>query len=425
MNYLSSLALKLVEDLEDFKDWEEVISSTASEIAVNLATLVFKFLDDELCKSKEASLRAVGSREKKIVTKFGEFKIERRLYREASGRHRFLLDEALGLEGTLSASLEKVSATLASRIPFREAADIISDLLPKGVSISHGKLHSLVKKVGEARAKQEERERISLFEEGVLPPSEGREVDRLFIEADGVGISLQKEEEKRTEVKLAVSYEGWEPRGKEFSLSQKTVHAGVEDGESFWQTFSTNLSQKYDLLSVQNFVTGGDGASWVKYPEDSFPNAIFQLSKFHILKSLKWALGNDEKKVGTAYKAAIEGSLDVLTAILSKAEEEKSGEARKRVRVAKAYLLANKDFLSDWRLRLNPRNGDRGLGAIEGNNDKILANRFKKRGMRWTKAGANRMAKVIALRENKKLDSFMLERRIEKQKAVDTLRSKL
>jgi len=34
------------------------------------------------------------------------------------------------------------------------------------------------------------------------------------------------------------------------------------------------------------------------------------------------------------------------------------------------------------------------MGAIEGNIDKILANRFKKRGMSWSPSGALNLAKV-------------------------------
>lgn len=34
------------------------------------------------------------------------------------------------------------------------------------------------------------------------------------------------------------------------------------------------------------------------------------------------------------------------------------------------------------------------MGAIEGNIDKILANRSKKRGMSWSKAGALYLAKI-------------------------------
>lgn len=43
--------------------------------------------------------------------------------------------------------------------------------------------------------------------------------------------------------------------------------------------------------------------------------------------------------------------------------------------------------------------GLRGLGAIEGSVDKLIANRMKKRGMSWTRGGGNRMARLINLRE--------------------------
>ena len=50
------------------------------------------------------------------------------------------------------------------------------------------------------------------------------------------------------------------------------------------------------------------------------------------------------------------------------------------------------------------KSGMRALGTAEGNIDKILANRFKKREMSWSKRGANSLAKVIALRENGELE---------------------
>jgi hypothetical protein len=43
------------------------------------------------------------------------------------------------------------------------------------------------------------------------------------------------------------------------------------------------------------------------------------------------------------------------------------------------------------------------MGTIETNGDKILANRVKRRGMSWRIKGADRMAKVIQLRENHEL----------------------
>jgi hypothetical protein len=51
--------------------------------------------------------------------------------------------------------------------------------------------------------------------------------------------------------------------------------------------------------------------------------------------------------------------------------------------------------------------GLRGLGAIEGNVDKLIAERLKKRGMSWTKQGADRMARLISLREMGKLNTWI------------------
>ena len=51
--------------------------------------------------------------------------------------------------------------------------------------------------------------------------------------------------------------------------------------------------------------------------------------------------------------------------------------------------------------------GLRGLGAMEDNVDKLVANRMKKRGMSWTISGAQGMARLISLREMGELHSWI------------------
>ena len=46
------------------------------------------------------------------------------------------------------------------------------------------------------------------------------------------------------------------------------------------------------------------------------------------------------------------------------------------------------------------------MGAIEGNIDKIMANRFKKRGMSWSPSGALNLAKIGQLIINDDWDDF-------------------
>ena len=61
--------------------------------------------------------------------------------------------------------------------------------------------------------------------------------------------------------------------------------------------------------------------------------------------------------------------------------------------------------LRDYRLEVDGE-GLRGLGAIEGNVDKLIADRMKKRGMSWTRRGADRMARLISLRERGDLNTW-------------------
>jgi len=60
-------------------------------------------------------------------------------------------------------------------------------------------------------------------------------------------------------------------------------------------------------------------------------------------------------------------------------------------------------------------NGLRGLGTIEGNVDKLVANRLKKRGMSWTIKGAKRMTRLVNLREMGELHSCITHK--DKQRA--------
>ena len=66
---------------------------------------------------------------------------------------------------------------------------------------------------------------------------------------------------------------------------------------------------------------------------------------------------------------------------------------------SRSYVLKRIKTGMDWRkqvdIQLSP--DMRGLGAMESNEDKIFANRMKKRGMSWTISGAQKMGKGIQL----------------------------
>jgi hypothetical protein len=402
MDSIPHSVLRLLESLSDFKDWEQSVLELSQEIAQQIASLLLGAMDERLMADRDEGLRLVGRRERNLMTRFGPLKIERRLYRDEKGDYHFLLDEALGLAPGASAtpSFEHVANLISSLAPFRQASDIIRRFVPGAPT--HSCLHRMIQSAGEEKGQEEEQKRRALFEDGELPASEMRKAERLMLEADGVVVSLQREKKRRREMKLAFSYEGLEKCGKgRFRTLEKMVHAGFSPTNEFWQGFSVELASRYDLGGVKEVILGGDGASWIRGGGQVFPVDCFQLDRFHLSRALKRALGAGAK---AAYHKACEGDLEATDEILAGARAEASEEEATGIAETRRYLASNAEGLADWRTGREDAGNLRGLGAAEGNIDKTLANRFKKRGMSWTVAGGHNMAKVIQMRDNGQLE---------------------
>jgi len=405
MDSIPQTVLRLVENLSDFKDWEEDVLLLSQEIAQEIASTVLTAMDDQLMKDRGSGLRLVGKRERTLTTRFGPLRIERRLYRDENGGYHFLLDEALGLEpgAACTPSLAHLSTLIASHVPFRVASLISSHFISQAPT--HGSIHKAVVRTGREKSADEEEKRRALLEDGELPPGGSRKAKRLILEADGVVVSLQREKKRRREMKLAFSYEGWEPAGRgRFRTTNKTVHSGFSPTEEFWWDFSLSLSERYDLSSVEEFILGGDGASWVKGGGNLIPVKTYQLDRFHLARALRRALGGAD--AGKAYRLACGGDWKAADGILARAENEASDERRQVIADTRRYLASNRDGLADWR-KGRGEEGLRGMGTAEGNIDKELANRLKKRGMSWTVAGGHSMAKVIQMRDNGELEGWV------------------
>lgn len=393
----------------DVGRWEEAIFHWACDLAKTAAESLLEKVDEHLMKTREAGLKVEGFRERWITTLFGDIKIKRRLYRDDSGNSRFLLDEALGLRKRSQASpkVEELATFLSSHLPFGKCEQLLKTLLPEG--LSHTTIHRLVGRTVDPHLEEEERELAELFEDGVLPQSEDRVVPYLIVEADGTSIALQREDERRTEVKVGIAYEGWQASGKDrYSLKEKTSYTGIMDGERFWEGFSLTLAKKYDLSQLGWVVVGSDGAKWARQGADIF-GGLYQLDRFHLLRAIYRGVGSD--MAGEVYRACVAGDVARADAILRQARETAvDEEAAASVAQLRGYLLDNAHGLRDYRLDIGHQDGLRGLGAIESNVDKLIANRMKKRGMSWTRKGANRMARLINLREQGQLHLWVTHR---------------
>lgn len=323
------------------------------------------------------SWRSRGLRERTVVTCLGALTISRRRYLDESGQSRYPLDEhfALPPAARVSPSIERSLVSLSASVSFREAVGIVRDLT--GADVSHSTAHTALRRCGERIAIEQRARASDLHDLGVDPGGE-RGADPLLAEADGTVVAWQGERQRRGEVRLAV-FRGGRAGG------QAVSYASVEGARAFWRAASTECASAFDITSVRSCVLSGDGAGWVRGGLDVLPNARFLLDPFHIQLALRDATGSHP--VASRLSAMLyERGLPAVEQVLGDLARRQPERAEIIERVL-GYLRSNSDGL--WR-------SEPSLGTIEGHIDKTLANRMKKRGRRWSRMGADAMARVIA-----------------------------
>ncbi|HHY47045.1 MAG TPA: ISLre2 family transposase [Firmicutes bacterium] len=416
--------LSILDGAHDFKTIEQKCFALGMALAAKIFENVLMCLDEELARTRPRTLRNKGSSERTIQTVFGEVTIKRRRYREEiredgklkKGRYRYLLDETLGLpqEERISPGLTEALVEGAVEEPFRQVVERRQEAgLP---TPSHTTVHNLTRKLGEMVSREQEEQRRAVFEYAQELPGEKKEVACLFLEADGTMVHLQREEQKLSEVKIGISYEGWErrsPGSKEYTLVNPMVNCGVfSDSDAFWETTAARLSRRYDLDHSTYMVLSSDGAGWIDGARDYFDGIQKQLDRFHLYRSIRSAFGPEESSrlIGLLGRGDVRAFMDTMEASIG---DGKTREERVKRRAVFNFCKGHEGELVDYRLREEqPPPGIvlRGMGAIEPYVDKVIANRMKKRGMRWTLAGADAMARLRALDANGELHAYASRR---------------
>jgi hypothetical protein len=385
-----------------FDDVEQAARGVADKVARELLQGLLEGAEEALSQERPASWRVVATKERTLVTTVGALRLKRRLYRDEKGKPRMLLDEELGLPARVRVSprLQGLAVSLCSQMPFASAAKALSDLLPSAPKAVT--LHRLLGQIGERRQAEGEELRQRVFEHGEIVRGE-RKLSRLFIEADGKWIHLQRTPgERNLEVKVGLAHEGWEMAGQDrWQLKEKQLHFEIRPGSPFWEGFSARLCQRYDLDETE-VVVGGDGAPWIADGATYFKRSHVQLDRFHLARTLRRTL--PQKLWRQAYEAACRGEAYKTIVALRASDHPDAGKAVD-------YILHNHRGLADYRLKAQFSDAElRSLGAAEGNIDKSIANRMCKRGMAWTKLGARRMTRVLEAERSGVLENYLPKR---------------
>jgi Uncharacterised protein family (UPF0236) len=427
--------------------WEEQCFREACRYACRLAAVALEALEAQVHAQRPGGYVVEGWRERTLVTRFGDVRVRRRLYRAPAGARHLLLDERLGwLPG--QAATPAFAALLvdwATDVPFRTAARRVGEATAGAVSGSTA--WRLLQRVAGRVTAHEQATHATWAATAALPaPAGERVVPVLYLEADGVWVKTQREPTHRTgyELKCASMYEGWEwlagptpghPR-PHYRLQEKRVycHAHVRaDARAplpFWDGVSLALSQTYDLSRIPVVVVGGDGANWIDTALEGFPRtqAVRQRDAFHLARDA--ARGWGPEAGATLYQAVRAGDQATATALLALPAPPRavpllppppdtattgaapsvrarrgawSGAQIQRARATFTGQVGTPDAAVDWRRQVPPDlvpPGARGLGTQEGTNAHLLARRMKHKGMAWRSAGARALAKARELVTN-------------------------
>lgn len=385
---------------------DKVILEKAMEWGRKCYKALLEEVDEALAEHK-GKLQPEHRREVWYQTCLGAVKVRRRQYGGGEGRGRCLLDECMGMgryshvtEGVRELALEMVSV-----MPYRRSAAVLRKAT--AIDLAHQTIWRLVAKAADPYLDKAQREIESFLETGKMPEGEGRRVARLMVEADGVMLSLQRERERKAEVKLGIAYEGWEKVGKDrYRTVNKTCFAMVADGDSFWAGMTLKLHGKYDLAGVKDTIVGGDGAEWVK-DGASYVKGQFQLDRYHLNRELTAALGRDRDTKGRIWHACESGEVESGLRILAEAMRKAKGEQALRLSRAYHYMWENRSGIADFRSDLDKNQGMRRTGAMEGNVDKLVVRRMKNQGMSWSLRGISRLLCVRFLVLEGKLDEWL------------------
>jgi len=405
--------ISLIENAKNFKDLEEKIYEYYCNMACECIKYILENLDEEIMETRDKKryrLKNSNGRENTIVTLMGDVTYNRRYYRcineDGEIYYGYLLDQMLGINGKekLSENVKEAAVETALRLSFRKSASLINQ--KSAYNVSAQTVWNELQVAGDKAMALENRQ-VEGYICGELDGK--REVPVLFTEKDGVHLSIQGEKKKK-EIKVAKVYEGWKkktPGSKEHTTVNRMYVAGFDDGKSFDVRVNSRIAGTYNVEKIEHKIVNADGAAWTKEEQEYDATIIQQLDPFHIHQAIMRKIG-DKKKASKVRKCFNESRYeDVFLELEGIYDSEQNEKEREKIMDLMAYLSQNVEHLPKYMERgitLPEGVTYRGMGTMEGSNHNVICDRMKNRGMSWSIAGAERMAKLLCLKHSDGLE---------------------
>ena len=190
-------------------------------------------------------------------------------------------------------------------------------------------------------------------------------------------------------------------RGR-IALLDKQTYASFEDAATFGERFWVRCAAA-GAAEAQQIVFVSDGAPWIHTLQRAyFPGALVVLDPWHLVRQLQWAWGAASGGlVGRCLADAWQGDIRSLRRrVRARLGYERDRDRRARGEDLLGYIDANADGIANL-ARLEAT----GSGAAEKTVDTLVAHRYKKRGMSWSRTGSGSLLRLRLLKTNGQWDS--------------------
>ena len=399
-----------------FKDFEEKTFKMICKFGQEYTRDFLERYDTYLMETRDkAAYRNKGKKKTTVKTVYGEVEYERRVYQvtreDGLSKFVFLLDEQLEISGVglISINMAEQMVSNITEMSYRETAEKITEMT--GQCISAMGVWNVIQALGE-KVCEDEQKLVKAHKKGLVKGE--KEAPVLFEETDGVYVKLQREKNKKGEIKVGIAYDGWKETGKDrYALDGKVVVAGFSNSKEFQDYREATIAQTYNLDETDIRIMNADGAEWVKNISEW--DTVFQLDPFHKNKAIRENIPYP-RFVNDIHIYLKEHNLDGMFEYLeiyknSLTDEDEIEKADRLI----TYFKNNKEGLipyNERNLKL-PENEEglkyRNMGTMENHVWSVIAKRMKHNHTSWSIKGGNNLAKILAKKCSGKLNEVALK----------------
>ena len=406
MNRIVTDIIEIIKGASNEIEMEHSVWLYLSREFCRKVTEAFECIDRELVAEYEKNgYKSQGLDCRTVCSMFGEITFRRHRMKRKEEPGFCPLDKELGFEKNKSFTpyFQYNVAKVAAHSVYRATAEAVN--LLTSVSISHQKVGTIVKTVGEKYTAYEQAQN----EREPEATEELRQPEVLYIEGDGVlikGQGCRQQEIHRFQIATGIK-----TRGKRRELEGVHVVADTSR-EAAAKQMTEYLGRYFDLSQclVLSNSDGGPGYEMGVLADivDGCQRHEHFRDRYHVNEKIKQRLNFVDKELANRLHRMLwayrwEEVCTCLDTAESQAENEEQANQVVRLR---AYLKRNWPYLKPARMREGLESHAKGIGTCESNH-RIYTYRMKRQGRRWGKKGGLAMVKIITGLRNGDLDKAL------------------